>query len=145
MWKFWLVLISIITAVIIQLFDMGNVGLFLGSVVSNIPILDNILTAIDFIFLHQYMSDGITVDNIGGFITRLISIAATLYTMAKLMDLKVPSLNDDTVIKVIFVIIAIGIHFCFSYITQMIYVELLLKTVLKAHQLINDLHNLIRI
>lgn len=129
-----------------------SIGLLGNSIVSNLPWLGSLLTFIDVLYLSHYLNSGITVGNLGQFVLRAISLAATALAVAYYYDRGIyrlkELLNDwdeslSRLIQFLIFAIAVAVHFLAYYILHMIYVELLLGSFLKFQEEMDKLRGLL--
>ncbi|TDF92947.1 hypothetical protein [Paenibacillus piri] len=128
---------AVVFAIFLQFVSVGLLG---NSVVSNIPILGELLTVIDFLFLFNYLNDGLDLYNIEQVVLRVISLAATAYTLIILNEWGFDKLNElfndspdyARIIKVITIVVAIIIHYFVYFILHAIYIDIFYQIIHKV-------------
>ncbi|MDT0123853.1 hypothetical protein Q9R46_14425 [Paenibacillus sp. RRE4] len=126
--KGMLLLISLLSAIAIQLLSLG---FFESSVVGNIPILGNMLLAIDIGYLIYYMQGDITITVLQLILPRAISIASTAYTLSELFRLSVFELKDSLGYKIFIFCMGVMLNFIFLWLFSSIILTLF-ETIIKG-------------
>lgn len=121
-------LISLLSAIVIQLLSFG---FFESSVVGNIPILGNMLLAIDIVYLIYYMQGDITITVLQLILPRAISIASTAYTLSELSRLSVFELRDSLGYKIFIFCMGTMLNFIFLWLFSSIILTLF-ETIIKG-------------
>ncbi|NOU66835.1 hypothetical protein GC096_22565 [Paenibacillus sp. LMG 31461] len=117
-------------AVLLQFISIGLLG---NSVASNIPLLGELLTVIDFLYLTHYLNHGLDLNNMEQFLLRAVSLAATAYTAIKMFDWGFYRLNElfndspdfAPIVKGLTIVVAIIIHFFIYFALHTIYIDTL--------------------
>ncbi|REK75185.1 hypothetical protein [Paenibacillus paeoniae] len=134
----------IVVAIILQFINVGLVG---NSVVSNIPVLGELLTLIDFLFIFDHLNQGLTISNMQQFLLRVVSLIATLYTAIKINDLGLNRFNeffgDERIIKYITIVAAIVIHMVIYFIFHKMYIETIFALLHRITDELNKINELL--
>lgn len=135
--KVVLFLVSLVLAIIIQFLSMG---LLESSIAGNTPFLGNILFIIDIGYLIYYMHGEITVGIVPLMIARVISIAATVYTISLLSKLPSIDLEESYGYKLILFILGVAVNFGYMWLFSSIYLtftEALVRVINRLYDVLN--------
>jgi hypothetical protein len=114
-----------------------------NTILSSIPILGEILTAIDFIILVKLANDGITLDNASLFFMRFISIGASLMAVSQIIEWRLPSIEKENSLEInllAFTLIVV-FNFFFMWIFQEIYINTIFELLSKIREQLNQIGN----
>lgn len=119
--KVVLFLVSLVLAILIQFLSMGFLE---SSIAGNTPILGNILFFIDIGYLIYYMHGEITVGILPLMIARVISIAATAYTVSLLSKFASIYIEESYGYKLFLFGLGVAVNFGYLWLFSSIYLQL---------------------
>ncbi|WP_291702826.1 hypothetical protein [Clostridium sp.] len=96
-----------------------------SGVLSNTPIIGQVLTAIDIVWAFKYFYYGVDSSNIGFMALRVISILATLVTSSLVYKVEKKCIDNDIKLKIMLIISCAIVYMAFNYVISSVCIKII--------------------